>query len=97
MTPQTIYKEKFGEGSSKSEKVPTISQEVVILPSNPQEEELISGQPKIQVSENTIEKLEFSASSKESIHFRQDNMSRIFGGRDGEERGPGYGEKEIQE
>jgi hypothetical protein len=80
VTAQTKGKEKVGEGSSKSEKVPEISQEVFILSSNPQEEELISGQPNITLSENPIEEPKFSASSEESVHFRQDNMSGIFGG-----------------
>jgi hypothetical protein len=47
VTTQTKGKEKVGEGSSKSEKVPSTSQQVVILQAKTQEEELLSGQPEI--------------------------------------------------
>jgi len=49
VTAQTKGKIKVGEGSSK-ERIPEISQEAIILSSNPQEQELINGQTKITLS-----------------------------------------------
>jgi hypothetical protein len=96
MTTQTKGKAKVGEGSSKFEKVPSTSQQVVILLAKPQEEELLSGHPEIVFPENPIEELEFYASSEEFVHLREDNMSGIFGDRE-EVRGLVGGEEKREE
>jgi hypothetical protein len=97
MTAKRKRKEKVGKGSSKSNKVLEISQEDVILLSNLEEEELISGHPNITLSRNPIEEPKLYASSEEYVHLRHDNMSGIFGVQYGEERGPRDGEEERQE
>jgi hypothetical protein len=94
VTTQAKGKGNVGEGSSKTSKIPSTSQQVVILPVESQEEELLSGQPKVEFPENPIEEPELSTTSKDYVHFEYFNMSGVLGDR---EEGRGYGGREEHE
>jgi len=96
VTTQAKAKGKVGEVSSKTVNIPSTSQEVVILPTKSQEEELLSGQPKVEFTKNPIEEPELSTTSKDSVHFEDFNMSGILGDRE-EGRGLGGGEEHEHE